>query len=74
MNIETKYKINDEVWFIHPNLLKPSFGKIKGIFIEVMGSPVYEFGERKIMIETGNYKPTLLPATYSLPTYILLIN
>lgn len=57
MKIETRYDINDEVWFIHPYSKKAISGVIAGIRCEVKSKPEYRTGDKKDRIKTGEYLP-----------------
>lgn len=55
MELTTKFNINDEVWFIHPNTQKAVLGRIQEINLKVGGKPKYRTGDRRDLIRTGEY-------------------
>lgn len=70
MNIETKFEINDEVWFIN-SAQKAFSSKITEISIRVLSQPIYKTGERRDLLKTGDYKNKGKQVYYTLdnPSY-----
>ena len=66
MDIKTKFDINDEVWFVHPNTQRAVQGRIKEINIKIGGKPKYRYptdGTRGL-IRTGEYETQLFVHVY----------
>ena len=59
MEIRTKFNINDEVWFVHPNTNRSVQGRIKEIKIRICGKENYKrINNGKLgLICTGEYEP-----------------
>ncbi len=66
MELKTKYNINDEVWFVHPQSQRAVCGKVMGIRLEVRGQPKYKAGERRNLIMTGEYEARQYYPTYTM--------
>jgi len=66
MDIKTKFDINDEVWFVHPNTQRAVQGRIKEINIKIGGKPKYRCvtDGKKSMIRTGEYETQLFVHKY----------
>ena len=68
MEIKTKFNVNDEVWFVHPNTQRAVQGRIMGIQIRVDGKPKYKHkcnGMRGV-VRTGEYEAQSFTHLYSI--------
>ena len=70
MEIKTKFDINDEVWFLHPQSQKAVSGRIKEINIRIGGNPKYRTGDRRDRIATGEYEKRLYSHSYQIDDQI----
>lgn len=58
MELTTKFNINEEVWFLHPQSQRVVQGKIMGIQIRIGSQPQYRHSTdgKKGLVKTGEYK------------------
>lgn len=66
MEIATKYNLNDELWFIHPQIFMPVVAKVKGCTVEFISKPEHKSDGKRGLIPTGNYLPDSIRETYKL--------
>ena len=68
MEIKTKFNINDEVWFVHPNTQRAVQGRIKEINIQIGGKPKYKHPDNgtRGLIRTGEYETQQFVHRYSI--------
>lgn len=59
MEVETKYNINDKVWFINPQSGMVVSGKIIEIKISIRSREIKKCGDKRDLIPTGEYKEVL---------------
>jgi hypothetical protein len=68
MELKSKYNINDMGWYIDRDTSKCVTSKIVGIHADVKGSMIKKCGDKKDLIETGEFQPGEIKITYQLLT------